>query len=179
MTGSVLRGTSSTTRTMDEREMATLRPAVAAPKRPRKPPVKREVTNGIVCFCGERFAESQALEFMLHLRAEYGEVLDWRERRREAVAKYNRRPDIRTRQNEYNRIRRKDPEIRDRLNDQARQRRQEPSVKAARTEYLRRKRDEDPRFREQRREIQRRYRARKRAEREAAARASSTELSTE
>jgi hypothetical protein len=65
----------------DAKEIAGLRAIPEArPRAPRKAPVKRAVSSGIVCFCGERFAESQALEFMLHLRAEVGEVLEWRER---------------------------------------------------------------------------------------------------
>lgn len=51
-------------------------------------PALRQVTNGIVCFCGERFGESQALEFMLHLRAEYGEELGILERRRKYEREY-------------------------------------------------------------------------------------------
>jgi hypothetical protein len=73
-----------------------MRPAAPAkPRTPRKQAEKRAVTGGIVCFCGERFTESQALEFMLHLRAEVGEVLEWRrnfkERHRKSCRGYRQR----------------------------------------------------------------------------------------
>lgn len=165
MTGSVLRGTSSTTRTMDEREMAALRPAVAAPKRPRKPPVKREVTNGIVCFCGERFAESQALEFMIHLRAEVGADLAVLQRRREYHS-------------DYYRERRKDPEYRARESEQQRERRKDPGYRARQRESnraSRRERMKDPEYRARQNELARR----RKAKRAAATHDPSTELSTE
>lgn len=82
--GSRLAGTSSSTRTLGTRDLMALRPARESPRRQRaraKGP-RREVTSGIACFCGERFAESQALEFMLHLRAEVGDELQVLERRR-------------------------------------------------------------------------------------------------
>lgn len=66
-------------------EIAAMRPITEPkPRAPRKAasPALRQVTNGIVCFCGERFGEHQALEFMLHLRAEVGDLADYRERRR-------------------------------------------------------------------------------------------------
>src|SRR6266705_1062633 len=82
---SELRHTSSPERTLEQRDLESLRPARENAPRPRKPSVLREVTNGIVCFCGERFGESQALEFMLHLRAEVGEVLAEHEQKLELI----------------------------------------------------------------------------------------------
>lgn len=58
----------------------------SARTKPRKAPAKPArgavVTSGIVCFCGERFSEDQALEFMKHLRAELGRDLAILERQR-------------------------------------------------------------------------------------------------
>lgn len=82
MAGNKLVGYSSETRTIDQREMARLRPAKKNAPRPRAKPILREVTSGIVCFCEERFGEHQALEFMLHLRAEIGADLAKLERQR-------------------------------------------------------------------------------------------------
>ena len=91
-------------------EIEALRPiAEPKPRAPRKAgnPALRQVTNGIVCFCGERFGESQALEFMLHLRAEVGEVLEWRERKlrqdRERYAARYADPEFRQLQRERDR----------------------------------------------------------------------------
>jgi len=83
---------------------------VRRPRKPRSAPVLREVTSGIVCFCGERFGESQALEFMLHLRAELGETLKWvaerKQYQRERQLRPARREYMRTYQREYQRSRR-------------------------------------------------------------------------
>jgi hypothetical protein len=81
-----LAGTSSAERTLDQRDLAAMRPQ-AAPRtrKPRSAPVLREVTSGIVCFCGERFGEHQALEFMLHLRAEVGGVLSWANHQKDRI----------------------------------------------------------------------------------------------
>src|SRR4029077_16292887 len=76
----------------DAKEIAALRPMVPAkPRAPRKAPPKVAVSSGIVCFCGERCAECQGLELMKHRRAEYGEVLQWRERHLETKRRHNRK----------------------------------------------------------------------------------------
>lgn len=107
MSESRLVGHSSDIRTLDERDLAAMRPAKENTRRPRKPSVLREVTSGIVCFCGERFGEHQALEFMLHLRAEVGETLSWVERKRRLMREQSRArratEEGRARQNEYRR----------------------------------------------------------------------------
>ena len=93
MTDSKLRRTSGPERTLTQRELAAMRPAAAVARR-RQPsgiPALREVTSGIVCFCGERFGENQALEFMLHLRKEVGEDLAQLESYRAAQREYSRR----------------------------------------------------------------------------------------
>ena len=169
MNGSVLRGTSSATRTMDQREIAALRPAAAPPARPRKAPAPaRQVTSGIACFCGERFAETEALAFMLHLRAEVGDDLARLERRRARNREYERErrkdPEWRERRNE----RRKDPEYRARERANERERRKDPEYRARMNERERERR-KDPEWRERRNERrnERRkdpeYRARERA----------------
>ena len=133
----MLRGTSSATRTMDQREIAALRPAAAPPARPRKAPAPaRQVTSGIVCFCGERFAESQALAFMLHLRAEVGADLARLERQREYYRERDRerrkdpewRERANERRNERRKERRKDPEYRARMNERQLERRKANGV---------------------------------------------------
>jgi len=84
------------------------------PRRPRSAPVLREVISGIVCFCGERFSEGQALEFMLHLRAEVGDTLSWaahqRELKRASVRRYRQRNIDKIQ--EYEKKRMQDPETR-------------------------------------------------------------------
>ncbi len=133
-----LRGTSSAGRTLDQRDLASLRPQIAPKPKPRRAaPVLREVTSGIVCFCGQRFGESEALEFMLHLRAEVGEVLNWQKR-------------IRTRDRVRWARRKADPENRARLNEQAR--------------ASRARRMADPEYRARLKEQDRARRARRRAE---------------
>jgi hypothetical protein len=90
---SELRAVSSAERTLDPRTLAAMRSASqrkAAQRRMAQSPAP-EVTSGIVCFCGERYAEDQALEFMLHLRAEYGEVLEWQEKVRGYWSKSKRK----------------------------------------------------------------------------------------
>ena len=89
-----LRRTSGPERTLTQRELAAMRPAVETPRRqPRRVASRSEVTSGIICECGERFSEAQALEFMRHLRAEFGEILNWaareRERRRRDVRRFS------------------------------------------------------------------------------------------
>ena len=80
-----LRRTSSPERTLTQRELAAMRPAVETPRRQsRRVAPLREITSGVICFCcGERFGEAQALDFMLHLRAKFGETLSWAARERE------------------------------------------------------------------------------------------------
>ena len=79
--GSELRAVSSAERTLDPRTLAAMRSAGQRKARQRRiAQPAPEVASGIVCFCGERFGEDRALDFMLHLRAEYGEVLEWQER---------------------------------------------------------------------------------------------------
>lgn len=195
MTDSELRGVSSAERTLDARELASWRPAIpkAAP-RSRKPSVLREVTNGIVCFCGERFGESQALEFMLHLRAEVGEDLDRVDRRRRRDRerqgeRYASDPDYRDQKNAYRRSWvAAHPEFRERDNQRKRERRQamtpeqrkhdnerraanrrkqhayDPEAAERLREYHRRYRAEHPEFRERQQALQRERRARKAAE---------------
>jgi hypothetical protein len=128
----------------DAKEIAALRPvAPAKPRAPRKRSAPISVSTGIVCFCGERFSEAQSLEFMKHLRAEYGEVLEWRERTltrgreahrtRYADAEYRERANARRRERwasdpsllEKQRASRKPitPEQRDRHNARGRERR--------------------------------------------------------
>jgi hypothetical protein len=135
----------------------------AQPRRPRPAPVLREVTSGIVCFCGERFGEHQALEFMLHLRAEVGEHLEklerwresyrqshrrlredpeWRERDKAQKRAYTARPEVQAAQRAYRRT----PEYRARQRAHNRARRQDPEYRARenaqKAEYRRRIRDE-------------------------------------
>jgi hypothetical protein len=90
---SKLRATSSAERTLDARDLAAMRPVVQPARKPKTAsrPALREVTSGIVCFCGERFGEAQALEFMLHLRAEVGEELGVLRRLRTRSNDYRRR----------------------------------------------------------------------------------------
>jgi len=140
-------------------EIAALRPMIESAPRPRKPTVLREVTNGIVCFCGERFGEAEALEFMLHLRAEYGEDLVKLERARAWHREYmrNRRatdPEFAERVRAQGRVshqrRMADPETRARVNERANARFKERC--ATDPEYR-------ERAKEQRRETKRRLRA--------------------
>ena len=120
--GSELRAVSSAERTLDARTLAAMRSVAQRKGRQRRADPQslvREVTSGIVCFCGERFSEDRALEFMLHLRAEYGEVLEWQEKVRESWRRSQRRftadPDNRAASNERRsrrqRERRADPEL--------------------------------------------------------------------
>lgn len=137
-------------------EIEAMRP-VAAPK-PRAPgtasnPRLRQVTNGIACFCGERFGEHQALEFMLHLRAEVGDVLKWREH-------------TLSRERIKNRERNKDPEYRRRKRESQRERMKDPEYRERQLERMREYR-KDPQNLKRKRELDREYRARKKAEREA------------
>jgi len=98
----LLRGHSSDIRTLDSRDLAAMRPQVSPRRARRVPrpappalPPASEIVGGVVCFCGERFAETQALEFMRHLRAEVQadmEVLArFRETRRKSEAAPKRR----------------------------------------------------------------------------------------
>jgi hypothetical protein len=159
MAGSRLVGTSSAERTLDQRDLSSLRPARENAPRPRKPTVLREVTNGVVCLpehggkpCGRRFGEHQALDFMLHLRAEVGEDLTvlerWRERqRKQRNRRYATDPEVRRKKSERERARyHNDPDYRERVLAQQRTRKLTPEQRAAKTEY------------------QRQYRARKKAE---------------
>lgn len=162
-------GTSSSTRTLDQRDLAALRPMPAPrPRASRKQPERRAVANGIVCFCGERFAESQALEFMLHLRAEVGEVLMWRDRQRAYFLKRNKRPETYEYIREY--VRR--PEVRERRRAYL----QRPEVAERRRERQRgynhqwrmQRQQEDPEWRERENAKARERYARRKAEREKA-----------
>jgi hypothetical protein len=115
----------------------------AGRRRRTAPEAVREVTGGIVCFCGKRFGEDEALELMLHLRAEYGEELARAERIREywrgADRKRNADPAKRAaRREKYKariRERRDDPELGGLITDLERERRHrwlaKPEVKAA------------------------------------------------
>lgn len=99
MTGSIPRYTSTADGFRTAEEIAALRPvAPARPRSPREKTEKREVTSGIVCFCGERFSEDRALEFMLHLCAEAGNVLRWYELRLEYTRRWRDRIKGRVRQ---------------------------------------------------------------------------------
>lgn len=118
----------SADRTRDAEEIASLRPVTVA-KGPRSRPARRptEVANGIVCFCGQRFTEAQALAFMLHLRAEVGEVLEWRAevRRRGREYQRNRRatdPDWVEQKKANDRARYQDPEVAEHAKAAARER---------------------------------------------------------
>ena len=84
-------------------EIAALRPIPEPKPRRKRKTELRQVTNGIVCFCGERFGESDALDFMLHMRAEVGEdlaVLETSESASNAAARrrYSTDPEYRERQ---------------------------------------------------------------------------------
>lgn len=132
---SELRATSSRARTLDQRDLAALRPARENAPRQRKPAVLREVTSGIVCFCGERFGESQALEFMLHLRGEVGADLEILERRRQRDRDLKQRhgadPEYRARQNASHRERyATDSEYRLRIVERQRRRRADPEYRS-------------------------------------------------
>ena len=85
-------------------EIAALRPARENAPKQRAKPILREVTNGIVCYCGQRFSEGQALDFMLHLRSEVGNDLAYLERRRAESRERGRRlgadPEWRARKNQ-------------------------------------------------------------------------------
>jgi hypothetical protein len=107
MSESELRGVSSPERTIGVQELASWRPAKESPKPERQTakPTFRAVTTGIACFCGERFGESQALEFMLHLRAEVGENLAqlerFRDSHRRASRKYAEKPETKQYRREW------------------------------------------------------------------------------
>jgi hypothetical protein len=91
--GSVLRGHSSGVRTLDAADLAAMRPQApprrrsrsrtAAPAAPPVPRASETVAAGVMCFCGQRFGPDQAVEFMIHLRAEVGEDLRQLDRFRE------------------------------------------------------------------------------------------------
>lgn len=182
--GSRLVGTSSAERTLDQRDLSSLRPARENAPRPRKPSVLREVTTGIVCFCGERFGEHQALEFMLHLRAEVGEVLDWRERtltrKRELQRQMRADPERWERElvkaREYWQRRHADPQYRERElakgREYQRQRYADPQYRErlnARRRELRAERiATDPQYREREKARRRERHQKEKAEREAA-----------
>ena len=157
----------------DKREIAGLRVIPQPkPRAPRKAPVKRDITTEITCFCGERFQLAQAKEFMLHLRAEVGEVLDWKENLRKSQRashkRYREKPEIRERSKQWQREYRGKPQIRERIAEQRRER------EAVNPELRERKRARDrlrystPEYRERRREYDRARYARMKAEREAA-----------
>ena len=156
------------------REIESLRPmAEPKPRAPRKAanPALRQVTNGIVCFCGERFGESQALEFMLHLRAEVGEVLEWAGSKRTVIREASRRrradPETRERLNRQQRERMRDPERRERKYARERERTKTPEVHTKRMEGQRQRR-KDPEVLARQAAQARDRRARKKAEHEAA-----------
>lgn len=103
----------------------------AGPRKPRSAPVLREVTSGIVCFCGEQFTEAQAIEFMRHLREEFAydlEVLDrtrarWRRDNQKQMDKPEQRERHRIRDNARHRERyAKDAAYRERHKAQTRRR---------------------------------------------------------
>lgn len=135
MSDSRLVGSFGPERDLDEQQLAEMRPAIQSAPRPRKPRVPRELTSGIECFCGERFGEHQALEFMLHLRAEMGEYL----RRVEHTRKYVR---------EY----------------QARRRTNDPEWRERRSAAIRARRANDPEWREHKNAEVREWHARKQAD---------------
>lgn len=146
-------------------EIEAMRPmAEPRPRAPRKAPNPglRQVTSGIVCFCGERFGEHQALEFMLHLRAEVGEDLAALERRR-------------ARDRERRRENRTDPVRRELeaayMREWRARKLADPEYREYRREQkntARRKLRADPEYRERENAADRERRARKKAEREAA-----------
>lgn len=160
--GSRLVGTSSSERTLDERELSSLRPAKQNAPRPRKPTVLREVTKGIACFCGERFGEHQALEFMLHLRAEVGDDLAYLE----GIRSYRKARWEQIRQNPQ-----RAAQERARVAESARRRRSDPEARERENARRRSRRRSDPEYRERQnarvRAADRRRRARKKSEREA------------
>lgn len=143
--GSELRAVSSAERTLDPRTLAAMRSAGQRKARQRRIAQSSapEISSGIVCFCGERFEEDRALEFMLHLRAEYGEVLEWQERVRrywrQADHKRNSVPGKRASRNEKHnervRERRADPALGGLITDLEREARHrwlsDPEKKAA------------------------------------------------
>jgi hypothetical protein len=158
--GSVPRYTSKAEGFRTAEEIAAMRP-VAAPKpralRKAGNPGLRQVTNGIVCFCGERFGEAQSLEFMLHLRAEVGEHLA----RAERLRAYSRN---------YHKEHSTDPEWRKARS--VRETARAAARKATDPEWAERRRaqqrESDRRHREERNARRRERRAREKAEREAA-----------
>lgn len=132
--GSVLRGTYSDKRSLGPRDLAALRPASPRPRRPRGPAAPApETGHGIACFCGERFGEGQALDFMLHLRAEVGEDLRLLRNVRRWRAATASRPEYRARQAAAARERRAtDPEWRDERNRKGREYKARPEVRERR-----------------------------------------------
>ena len=136
----------------------------------------REVTSGIICFCGEQFSETQALEFMLHLRAEVGADLQTLKKMRTDNAAYMRRkrasdPEWRAAKNAATRARylakmAGDPEWaaaeRARKREQFKKRYANPEVRAQRKIYAReydRKLRADPEYNERRNARRRQLRA--------------------
>lgn len=100
----------------------------------------------MVCFCGERFGQSEAIEFMLHVRAEVGERVATLERRRDrsraANARYRQQPEAQERRNEYFREYHQRPEVK--LREQERER----GRAAYRAARKRERRANDPEYRE-------------------------------
>lgn len=155
MAESIPRYTSTAEGFRDAKELAALRPVRENTPRSRKPRVLREVTSGIVCFCGERFGEAEALEFMLHLRAEVGEVLAWREHVLGSRRIANMTPAEIEQQRARKRAENMTPEQLERKN----------ALKRAAAQ----RRRSDPEYRERENARHRDCRARKKAAREAAA----------
>jgi hypothetical protein len=171
-------------RTADE--IAALRPVKANAPRPRKASAQRAmVSTGIVCFCSERFSESQALEFMKHLRAEVGDDLAVLERKRQSERRRTReylkrkaedpewREQSRARRRARERRRNENPEYHERQKERKRieqaRKRANPDLRASVNQQRREAWAADPELRERRLAWQREYRVRKKAEREAQA----------
>lgn len=77
-----------------EAEIEALRPIpTPKPRKPRSASALREVTSGIVCFCGERFWEGEGENFLRHLRDEVGEDLAMVQRLKARYKRHNDKRD--------------------------------------------------------------------------------------
>lgn len=130
----------------DAKEIAGLRAIPEArPRAPRKQAEKRVVSSGMVCFCGERFSEAQALEFMKHLRAEVGGELAVLERVRAAHRVANMSAEQRNRKRSGDRI--------ENMSSERITRKRERNREHFRDRYA-----DDPEYRERKLESGRKYR---------------------
>jgi hypothetical protein len=148
-----LRGTSSATRTLTARELAAMRPGAVpkerAPRRPREAP---GIERSIACFCGEVFAEGQAVEFMLHLRAEVGDDLRLLAKVRQWRRNTTSRPEYRARARAARARKLADPAVREERNRRERERRAADPGHAERRREYERSRAADPGYRGRRNE---------------------------